>query len=136
MTHRVTLDVPASGTDYGIPFVRYSDANATTIINSIGEREVWSGIELKHKPEPGSATGTATMGVYKQSDDSLVAEINSTGTIYLYYPNNDEYGNANLTANQGICEWDTYYYVNVVPNNAQSRREQLIIRNLTTTTSL
>ena len=134
MTHRVTIDVPVSGTDYGIPFVRQNDANATTVINSIGEREVWSGIELQNKAEPGSV-GSATVIVYKQSDDSIVASA-ALGTIYLYYPNNEEYGNANLTGNQGTCEWDTYYYVRVIPNNARPRREQLIIRNLTTATSL
>ena len=134
MTHRVTIDVPVSGTDYGIPYVRQNDVSATSVINDLGEREVWSGIELTNKPEPGSP-GTASIIVYKQSDDSIIASA-ALGTIYLYYPNSDEYGNANLTGNQGTCEWDTYYYAKIIPNNAQSRREQLIIRNLTTATSL
>ena len=135
MTHRVTLDVPATGTQYGIPFVRYADANATTIINSVGAQEKWSGVEIITKPEPGSP-GSCSVQVLKQSDDSLVAEVTTSGTIYLYYPNNDEYANANLATNQGTCEWDTYYYMNLQPNTPADRREQVIIRKLTTATSL
>ena len=132
MTHRVTLDVPATGINYGIPFVSSDEANSTTEINSVnGNREYWSGIEIKHAPEPGTV-GTATVGVYKQSNDALVAEVVTTGTLYLYYPNNPEYANTSLAGNQGICEWDTYYYMSVTPNSPAERREQIIIRKLTT----
>jgi len=135
MTHRVTLDVPATGLNYGIPYVSHDDANSTASINSVyGGRETWSGIELIHKPEPGTP-GTATVGVYKQSDDTLIAETVTTGTVYLYYPNNSEYANANLASNQGTCEWNTYYYMSITPNSPAERREQIIIRKLITTSS-
>ena len=133
MTHRVTLDVPATGSQYGIPFVRQTQANATMVLSMDGNtRETWSGVEIAHAPEPGS-TGTASVVVYKQSDDTLIAESLTSGTIHLYYPNNSEYANTNLTSNQGICEWDTYYYLEVTPNTPIERREMIAIRKLTTT---
>jgi hypothetical protein len=136
MTHRVTLDVPATGLQYGIPYVSSNDANSTTMINQVGDKlTIWSGVEITHKREPGQ-TGTASVGVYKQSDDSLIAENPTEGVIYLYYPNNPEYANANLTSSQGICEWNTYYYIEVTPNTPADRREQIAIRKLTTTTPL
>ena len=136
MTHRVTLDVPTVGLQYGIPYITSADANATVEISETGANSInWSGVSITHAPEPGTA-GTATVGVYKQSDDSLVAESTTTGTIYLYYPNNPEYANANLISTQGICEWDTYYYLQVTPNTPAVRREQIAIRKLTTTTYL
>ena len=136
MTHRVTLDVPATGTQYGIPFVSTDDANSSVVVNDEGSATTaWSGVEITHKREPGQ-TGTASVAVYKQSDDSLVAENASQGTLYLYYPNNPEYANANLTSNQGVCEWDTYYYLDVTPNTPADRREQIAIRKLSTTTPL
>lgn len=135
MTHRVTLDVPSTGLQYGIPYVTSDDANSTVVVNEAGDRNTWwSGIEITHKREPGQ-TGTASVGIYKQSDDSLVAENPAGGTLYLYYPNNPEYANANLTGSQGTCEWDTYYYLQVTPNTPADRREQIAIRKLTTTLS-
>jgi hypothetical protein len=136
MTHRITLDVPATGLQYGIPYVTSDESNATTIISNVGDSLTsWSGIEITHGREPGEV-GAATVGVYKQSDNSLVAENPTDGVIYLYYPNNSEYSNANLTSNQGICEWNTYYYIDVVPNTPSERREQIAIRKLTTTITL
>jgi hypothetical protein len=135
MTHRVTLDVPVTGTNYGMPYVSSIDADGTVAITNDGaSRVTWSGVQIDHTPEPGTS-GTATMGVYKQSDNALIAQVNTTGTIYLYYPNNAEYANANLLSNQGICEWDTYYYINVAPNNPSQRRENIAIRKITTTTT-
>jgi len=134
MTHRVTLDVPSTGLQYGIPYVSSDDANSTSVISQVGDNITqWSGIEITHKREPGQ-TGTASVSVHKQSDDSLIAENPAGGTLYLYYPNNPEYANANLTTNQGICEWDTYYYLEVTPNTPADRREMIAIRKLTTTT--
>lgn len=137
MTHRVTLDVPSTGIQYGIPYVSSDDANSSVMLNDMGSSTTsWSGVEITHKREPGQ-TGFASIGVYKQSDDSLIAEETSaTGTIYLYYPNNAEYANANLASNQGTCEWDTYYYLEVTPNSPADRREMIAIRKLTTTTLL
>jgi hypothetical protein len=136
MTHRVTLDVPATGIQYGIPYVSSDDANSTVVLNDTGSATTsWSGVEITHQKEPGQ-TGTASVAVYKQSDDSLVAENATQGTLYLYYPNNPEYANANLTSNQGVCEWDTYYYLDVTPNTPADRREMIAIRKLTTTTPL
>jgi hypothetical protein len=132
MTHRTTLDLPVTGIQYGIPYVTSDQAESTTTIDEYGNKIIWSGVQIQHKPEPGT-TGTATVGVYKQSDDTLVAETLTTGTVYLYYPNNPEYANVNLTSNQGICEWDTYYYMGLTPNTPTERREQIIIRKLTTT---
>jgi len=132
MTHRVTLDVPATFIQYGIPYVSSDEANSTIMINNDGLRAVWSGVQIDHAPEPGT-NGTASLAVYKQSTNTLVAEVVTTGTVYLYYPNNTEYGNANLSSNQGTCEWDTYYYLEVTPNTPSERREQIIIRKLTTT---
>lgn len=135
MTHRVTLDVPVTGINYGIPYVSSIDADGTVAITDDGtSRVTWSGVQIDHTPEPGTS-GTATMGVYKQSDNALIAQVNTTGTIYLYYPNNAEYANANLLSNQGTCEWDTYYYINVAPNNPSQRRENIAIRKITTTTT-
>lgn len=135
MTHRVTLDVPATGMHYGIPYVTSDDANSTLAVSEDGaSRSSWSGIQIDHGPEPGTL-GTASLAVRKQSDDSLVAEVVSSGTLYLYYPNNAEYSNANLTSNQGICEWDTYYYLDITPNTPSQRRENIAIRKLLTTTS-
>ena len=135
MTHRVTLDVPATGTQYGIPFVRQSQANATMVVSMDGfNRETWSGVEITHAPEPGTP-GTASVIVYKQSDNTQIAESLTSGTIQLYYPNNPEYANANLTSSQGICEWDTYYYLDISPNTPIERREMIAIRKLTTTTN-
>ncbi len=134
MTHRVTLDVPATGLQYGIPYVSSGDVDSTSVISQVGDNITqWSGIEITHKREPGQ-TGTASVSVHKQSDDSLIAENPAGGTLYLYYPNNPEYANANLTTNQGICEWDTYYYLEVTPNTPADRREMIAIRKLTTTT--
>lgn len=136
MTHRVTLDVPATGTQYGIPFVRSDEANSTLVVSESGASTTeWSGVTITHAPEPG-ATGQASVSVKRQSDDSLVAETLSSGTIELYYPNNPEYANANLNSNQGICDWDTYYYLEVTPNTPSDRREQIALRKLTTTTPL
>ena len=136
MTHRVTLDVSATGTQYGIPYVSSDDANSTVVLNDAGSATTsWSGVEITHKREPGQ-TGTASVSVHKQSDDSLIAENPADGVIYLYYPNNPEYANANLSTNQGICEWDTYYYLEVTPNTPADRREMIAIRKLTTTTPL
>jgi len=136
MTHRVTLDVPTVGLQYGIPYITSADANSTVEITETGANSInWSGVSITHSPEPGTV-GTASVSVHKQSDDSLVAETNTTGTIYLYYPNNAEYANANLASNQGTCEWDTYYYLEVTPNSPADRREQIAIRKLTTTTQL
>lgn len=135
MTHRVTLDVPATGMHYGIPYVTSDDANSTLAVSEDGaSRSSWSGVQIDHGPEPGTQ-GTASLAVRKQSDDSLVAEVVSSGTLYLYYPNNAEYSNANLTSNQGICEWDTYYYLDITPNTPSQRRENIAIRKLLTTTS-
>ena len=134
MTHRVTLDVPSTGLQYGIPYVSSDDVDSTSVISQVGDNITqWSGIEITHKREPGQ-TGTASVSVHKQSDDSLIAENPAGGTLYLYYPNNPEYANANLTTNQGICEWDTYYYLEVTPNTPADRREMIAIRKLTTTT--
>jgi hypothetical protein len=134
MTHRVTLDVPSTGIQYGIPYVSSDEANSTTVIEQVGDTlTLWSGVEITHKREPGQ-TGTASVAVYKQSDNSLVAENATQGTLYLYYPNNPEYANANLTSNQGICEWDAYYYLDVTPNTPADRREMIAIRKITTTT--
>lgn len=136
MTHRITLDVPANGIQFGIPFVSSDEANSTVTISTDGaSRSFWSGIQLDHTPEPGT-TGTATLSVHKQSNDDLVAQVVTSGTIYLYYPNDTEYGNANLNSNQGTCDWDTYYYMNVTPNSPITRRENIAIRKLTTTTTL
>ena len=136
MTHRVTLDVPSTGTQYGIPYVSSSEANSTMVLSPSGaSTTTWTGIEITHDREPGYA-GTASVSIHKQSDDSLIAETLTSGTIYLYYPNNPEYANANLTSTQGTCEWNTYYYMQVTPNNAQDRRERIAIRKLTTTTPL
>ena len=132
MTHRVTLDVPATFIQYGIPYVSSDEANSTIMINNNGQPEVWSGVQIDHAPEPGTS-GTASLAVYKQSTNTLVAEVVTTGTVYLYYPNNTEYANANLSVNQGTCEWDTYYYLEVTPNTPSERREQVSIRKLTTT---
>lgn len=135
MTHRVTLDVPVTGLQYGIPYVTSDDANITiTEINNSSSSQTWSGVQIDHAPEPGTS-GTATVSVLKQSDDSLVATLVTSGTLYLYYPNNTEYSNANLLSNQGICNWDTYYYLNIVPNSPSPRRETIAIRKLTTITS-
>ena len=135
MTHRVTLDVPVTGINYGIPYVSSIDADGTVAITDDGtSRVTWSGVQIDHTPEPGTS-GNATMGVYKQSNNALIAQVNTTGTIYLYYPNNAEYANANLLSNQGICEWDTHYYINVVPNTPSQRRENIAIRKITTTTT-
>ena len=132
MTHRVTLDVPVTGINYGIPYISSIDADATTAITQDGSgRIIWSGVKIDHMPEPGT-TGTASVGVYKQSNDALVAEVATTGTIYLYYPNNAEYANANLLANQGVCEWDTYYYLNIIPNTPAARRENISIQRINT----
>ena len=134
MTHRVTLDVPSTGLQYGIPYVSSDDVDSTSVISQVGDNITqWSGIEITHKREPGQ-TGTASVSVHKQSDDSLIAENPAGGTLYLYYPNNPEYANANLTTNQGVCEWDTYYYLEVTPNTPADRREMIAIRKLTTTT--
>jgi len=134
MTHRITLDVPSTGLQYGIPYVSSGDVDSTSVISQVGDNITqWSGIEITHKREPGQ-TGTASVSVHKQSDDSLIAENPAGGTLYLYYPNNPEYANANLTTNQGICEWDTYYYLEVTPNTPADRREMIAIRKLTTTT--
>ena len=136
MTYRVTLDVPATGITRGIPYVTSDEANTTIVISTTsGYAESWSGVRIDHAPEPGTS-GTASMGIYKQSDDSLIAETLTTGTIYLYYPNNAEYSNANLSTNQGICEWDTYYYMTVTPNTPTERRERIALRKITTSTSL
>lgn len=135
MTHRVTLDIPVAGLQYGIPYVTADDANATIAeINNSSSSQTWSGIQIDHAPEPGTS-GTATVSVLKQSDDSLVATLVSSGTLYLYYPNNAEYSNANLLSNQGICDWNTYYYLNIIPNAPSQRRETIAIRKLITTTS-
>ena len=135
MTHRVTLDVPATGIQYGIPFVRQSQANATMVVSMDGfNRETWSGVEITHAPEPGTS-GTASVVVYKQSDNTQIAESLTSGSVQLYYPNNPEYANANLSSSQGICEWDTYYYMEVTPNTPSDRREMIAIRKLTTTTN-
>ena len=134
MTHRVTLDVPATGLNYGIPYVNSSDANSTSAVNQVGGVDYWSGVEITHAPEPGTP-GTATVGIYKQSDDSLVAESPVSGTIYLYYPNNAEYSNANLSTNQGICEWNTYYYMSVTPTTPSDRREMIALRKIIQTRS-
>ena len=136
MTHRVTLDVPSTGMQYGIPFVRSDEANSTMVVSESGASTTqWSGVTITHAPEPGT-TGQASVSVKRQSDDNLVAETVASGTIELYYPNNPEYANANLTSTQGICEWDTYYYLEVTPNTPAERREQIAIRKLTTTTQL
>jgi len=136
MTHRVTLDVPTTGIQYGIPFVSSNDANSTVNLSAEGDSTTsWSGVEITHDKEPGTS-GTASVSIHKQSDDSLIAETVTSGTIYLYYPNNPEYANANLLTNQGTCEWDTYYYMQVTPNTPADRREQIAIRKLTTTTPL
>ena len=136
MTHRVTLDVSITGLQYGIPFVSSADANSTLVLNEAGSATTqWTGVTITNSPEPGTL-GTASVGVYKQSDDSLIAEVNTSGTIDLYYPNNPEYANANLSTNQGICEWNTYYYMQITPNTPAERREQIALRKLTTTTPL
>ena len=136
MTHRITLDVPANGMQFGMPFVSSEEANSTVTISTDGaSRSEWSGIQINHTPEPGT-TGTATLSVHKQSNDDLVAQVVTSGTIYLYYPNNSEYSNVNLNANQGTCEWDTYYYMDVTPNTPVIRRENIAIRKLQTTTKL
>lgn len=135
MTHRVTLDIPTTGLNYGIPYVTSDDANATIFgMDNSSSAQSWSGVQIDHAPEPGT-TGTATVSVLKQSDNSLVATNYTSGTLYLYYPNNTEYSNANLLSNQGICDWDTYYYINIVPNTPSQRRENIAIRKLLTTTS-
>ena len=134
MTHRVTLDVPTTGLDYGIPYVNSVDANSTSVVNQVGSIDYWSGVEITHSPEPGTP-GTATVGIYKQSDDTLIAESPVSGTIYLYYPNNTEYSNANLSTNQGICEWNTYYYMSVTPNTPSDRREMIALRKIIQTRS-
>ena len=90
-------------------------------------RKTWSGVEITHAPEPGTP-GTASVIVYKQSDNTQIAESLTSGTTQLYYPNNPEYANANLTSSQGICEWDTYYYLDISPNTPIERREMIAIR--------
>ena len=133
MTHRVTLDVPISGLRYGIPYVTSDEANATVISNLDGESlTYWSGVHIHHAPEP-ATSGTASVQVKRQSDNALIAETITSGSIYLYYPNSDQYSNANLQANQGTCEWDTYYYMEVSPNVPSERRESIALKKLTTT---
>ncbi len=107
MTHRVTLDVRVSGTRYGIPYVTSDEANATVVDNDNGfSQTYWSGVQVEHAPEPGTS-GTASIQVKRQSDNVLIAQTVTTGSIYLYYPNSSEYSNANLQGNQGTCEGDT-----------------------------
>ncbi len=133
MTHRVTLDVPVSGTRYGIPYVTSDEANATVVDNDNGfSQTYWSGVQVEHAPEPGTS-GTASIQVKRQSDNVLIAQTVTTGSIYLYYPNSSEYSNANLQVNQGTCEWDTYYYMEVSPNVPSERRERIALKKLTTT---
>ena len=134
MTHRVTLDVPATFIQYGIPYVTSDDANSTLMINDIGDAITWCGVQIDHAPEPGTP-GTASLAVHKQSDSTKVAEVLTSGTVYLYYPNSPEYANANLSSNQGICEWDTYYYLEVTPNTPTPRRENIAIRKITITST-
>lgn len=130
MTQRSTFTLEASGSlQQGIPSISSEDANATVLVDSVGQQQHWSGVRIDHKPEPGY-TQTSSVEIVKQSDSTVVASTTTTGNIELYYPNHPLYGNANLTTNQGSMDWDTHYYMEITNPGGSPKREIVAIRKI------
>lgn len=130
MTQRTTFTLEASESiRQGIPTISYDDANATVLIDSVGNEKFWGGVRIDHKPEPGF-TQTSSVEIVKQSDSSVVASTATTGNIELYYPNHPLHGNANLTTNQGSMDWDTHYYMEITNPGGSAKREIVAIRKI------
>ena len=130
MTQRSTFTLEASGSvRQGIPSISYDDANATVLVDSVGQQQNWSGVRIDHKPEPGF-TQTSGVEVVKQSDGAVVASTTTTGNIELYYPNHPLHGNANLTTNQGSMDWDTHYFMKITNTSGLDKRENVAIRKI------
>ena len=130
MTQRTTFTLEASGSvRQGIPSISYDDANATVLVDSVGQQQYWSGVRIDHKPEPGY-TQTSTVEIVKQSDGSVIAFTTTSGNIELYYPNHPLHGNAELTDFQGSMEWDTHYYMEITNSGGSPKRELVAIRKI------
>jgi len=130
MTQRSTFTLEASGSvRQGIPSISYEDANATVLLDSVGQEQAWGGVRIDHKPEPGF-TVTSSVEIIKQSDSSVIASTATSGNIELYYPNHPLYGNASLTTNQGSMDWDTHYYMEITNSDGSFKREIVAIRKI------
>ena len=130
MTQRTTYTIgPTDSVRQGIPSISYDDANATVLLDTVGNDQLWGGVRIDHKPEPGYIT-TSAVSIIKQSDDSVVASTATTGNIELYYPNHPMHGNSSLTTNQGSMDWDTYYYMEITNTNSSAKREIVAIRKI------
>ncbi len=130
MTQRTTFTLEASGSvRQGIPSISNDDANATVLLDTTGNDQLWAGVRIDHKPEPGYGTSSG-VSIIKQSDDSVVASTSSTGNIELYYPNHPLHGNATLKTNQGSMDWDTYYYMEITNTGSLPSREIVAVRKI------
>ena len=130
MTQRTTFTIQASDSvRHGIPSVSYDDANATVLVDSVGNEKYWGGVRIDHKPEPGFIT-TSTVQIRKQSDTSVIASTATSGNIELFYPNHPLHGNASLTTNQGSMDWDTHYYMEIINSGGSVKREIVAIRKI------
>ncbi len=128
MTQRTTFTIEASDSvRHGIPSISYDDANATVLVNSVGQQQNWSGVRIDHKPEPGFSQ-TSLVRIVKQSNGLPV--VSNTDYIELYYPNHPLHGNANLNSNQASLDWDTHYYMEIFNSGSSRKREIVAIRKI------